>query len=120
MKITPLFDQSVFVSGAIADVLREAASPPGLTADDPAVPGVVAFDPDRAGFDPAFDPVLPRGLDALGETMNIMTLGGLALAVGILVDDATVGDREHLSPDGGAAAVRRRSRRVRPESRRRR
>ena len=29
-------------------------------------------------------------LSALGETLNIMTLGGLALAVGILVDDATV------------------------------
>ena len=36
-------------------------------------------------------------LSALGETINIMTLGGLALAVGILVDDATVDHREYPS-----------------------
>ena len=44
-------------------------------------------------------------LSALGETINIMTLGGLALAVGILVDDATVDDREH-QPHAGDRASR--------------
>ena len=39
-------------------------------------------------------------LSALGETINVMTLGGLALAVGILVDDATVDDRKHPPQDG--------------------
>ena len=39
-------------------------------------------------------------LSALGETINIMTLGGLALAVGILVDDATVDDRKHRPQPG--------------------
>ena len=45
-------------------------------------------------------------LAALGETINVMTLGGLALAVGILVDDATVDDREH-QPQPGAGQGRR-------------
>jgi len=39
-------------------------------------------------------------LSALGETINIMTLGGLALAVGILVDDATVEIEKHQSQSG--------------------
>ena len=38
-----------------------------------------------------------------GQTINLMTLGGLALAVGILVDEATVDDREHPHPDGPTA-----------------
>ena len=40
-------------------------------------------------------------LSFLGETINIMTLGGLALAVGILVDDATVDHRKHRAQSGG-------------------
>jgi multidrug efflux pump subunit AcrB len=39
---------------------------------------------------PAFGACLDRGAERIGETINLMTLGGLALAVGILVDDATV------------------------------
>ena len=39
---------------------------------------------------PAVDPDVARGALLLGQTLNVMTLGGLALAVGILVDDATV------------------------------
>ncbi len=59
-------------------------------ADDPAVPRLLALHADRADLDPALDPDLPGVLAVLGDTLNIMTLGGLALAVGILVDDATV------------------------------
>ena len=55
-------------------------------------------------------------LSFLGETINIMTLGGLALAVGILVDDATVDHREHRAPPGGrAGAATTRSSRARPQ-----
>jgi multidrug efflux pump subunit AcrB len=91
MKITPLFDQSVFVSGAIGDVLREALIAAALTG------GMILL------FLGSWRSMLivlisiPLAilsslivLTALGETINIMTLGGLALAVGILVDDATV------------------------------
>ena len=42
------------------------------------------------GLHSALHPLLAAVLSALHETINIMTLGGLALAVGILVDDATV------------------------------
>ncbi|MGC4053846.1 MAG: efflux RND transporter permease subunit [Paludibaculum sp.] len=45
----------------------------------------------RLDLDPAFDPLLDLTvLSLMGQTINVMTLGGLALAVGILVDDATV------------------------------
>lgn len=91
MKITPLFDQSVFVSGAIADVMREAVIAAALTG------GMILL---FLGSWRATIVVLvsiPLSiltslaiLTAIGETINIMTLGGLALAVGILVDDATV------------------------------
>ena len=92
LKITPLGDQSVFVEAAISGVVREArdrrrADRP----DDPAVPRQLALDADHRDLDPALDPGVDRRCcAALGETLNIMTLGGLALAVGILVDDATV------------------------------
>ncbi len=45
---------------------------------------------DHRDLDPALHLRFRASLSALGETINIMTLGGLALAVGILVDDATV------------------------------
>ena len=56
-------------------------------------------------------------LGALGQTINIMTLGGLALAVGILVDDATVDDREHRpQPRDGQGPRARRSSTARSRS----
>lgn len=91
VTITPLFDQSVFVSGAISDVIREAAIAASLT-------GLTIFI-----FLGSWRSTLvvlvsiPLSiltslsvLSVLGETINVMTLGGLALAIGILVDDATV------------------------------
>ena len=77
---------------AINGVVREAIIAACLTAtDDPALPGELAQHADHRGFHSAFHPdARIIVLSALGETINIMTLGGLALAVGILVDDATV------------------------------
>jgi multidrug efflux pump subunit AcrB len=91
LKMTPMADQSIFVRGAISGVVRETLIAACLTAFmiltflgswrstliiATSIPlailtSIIAF-------------------SAIGETINIMTLGGLALAVGILVDDATV------------------------------
>jgi multidrug efflux pump subunit AcrB len=91
LKMTPLADQSIFVRGAISGVVRETLIAACLTAFmiltflgswrstviiATSIPlailtSIIAF-------------------SAIGQTINIMTLGGLALAVGILVDDATV------------------------------
>jgi multidrug efflux pump subunit AcrB len=91
LQIAPLADQSIFVRGAISGVVRETLIAACLTAFmiltflgswrstliiATSIPlailtSIIAF-------------------SAIGETINIMTLGGLALAVGILVDDATV------------------------------
>jgi multidrug efflux pump subunit AcrB len=91
LEIAPLADQSIFVRGAISGVVRETLIAACLTAFmiltflgswrstiiiATSIPlailtSIIAF-------------------SAIGETINIMTLGGLALAVGILVDDATV------------------------------
>jgi len=91
MKITPLFDQSVFVAGAIDDVLREGAIAAGLTG----LMILLFLGSWRSTLIVLVSIPLSiltslAVLAALGETVNIMTLGGLALAVGILVDDATV------------------------------
>ena len=91
MQITPLFDQSVFVSGAIADVIREGAIAAGLTG----LMILLFLGSWRSTLIVLVSIPLSiltslAVLAALGETVNIMTLGGLALAVGILVDDATV------------------------------
>src|SRR5437868_7496172 len=91
IQIKTLFDQSLFVRGSIQGVLREAAVAAALTAlmillflGDwrPTLLLTVSI--------PLSICVSIILLSALGETINIMTLGGLALAVGILVDDATV------------------------------
>jgi CzcA family heavy metal efflux pump len=91
LKITSLFDQSVFVRASVQGVVREALIAAVLTALmillflgnwRPTV--IIAISIPLSIF------VSIILLSALGETMNIMTLGGLALAVGILVDDATV------------------------------
>src|SRR5450755_4524714 len=91
LSIKALFDQSLFVRASINGVLRE-----GLTAACLTAVMILLFLGDRR-------PTIIIGvsiplsifvsvilLSALGQTINIMTLGGLALAVGILVDDATV------------------------------
>ena len=91
MKIEPLADQSVFVSGAIADVVREALIAAALTG----MMILLFLGSWRSTL--VILVSIPLAIltslavmTALGETINIMTLGGLALAVGILVDDATV------------------------------
>ena len=90
-KIALLFDQSVFVSGAIADVVREAAIAAGLTG----LMILLFLGSWRSTLVVLISIPLSiltslAVLALLGQTINIMTLGGLALAVGILVDDATV------------------------------
>ena len=91
LKVTPVADQSVFVRASINGVLREALIAAGLTA----FMILVFLGSWRSTLIIAVS--IPLSilcsifiLSALGETINIMTLGGLALAVGILVDDATV------------------------------
>jgi multidrug efflux pump subunit AcrB len=91
LKITPLADQSVFVRSAIDGVVREAIVAACLTA----VMILIFLGSWRSTVIIAVSIPLSIlssliALSALGETINIMTLGGLALAVGILVDDATV------------------------------
>ena len=91
LKITPLFDQSIFVRAAVQGVIREALTAACLTAamillflGNWRSTLIIAISIPLAIL------VSVICLSALGETMNLMTLGGLALAVGILVDDATV------------------------------
>jgi multidrug efflux pump subunit AcrB len=91
LRLKVLFDQSVFVRASINGLLSEAAIAAGLTAlmillflgslrstltVIISIPLSIAFSVIVLGF--------------LGQTINVMTLGGLALAVGVLVDDATV------------------------------
>ncbi|HTP51446.1 MAG TPA: efflux RND transporter permease subunit [Anaeromyxobacteraceae bacterium] len=91
LNITTFFDQSLFVRAAIQGVLREALIAACLTAAM-----ILLFLGNWkstliiAISIPLSILVSILCLSALGETINIMTLGGLALAVGILVDDATV------------------------------
>ena len=91
MKISELFDQSVFVRASIKGVLREGIIAAGLTA----LMILLFLGSWRSTLIIAIS--IPLSilssiiiLSAFGETMNTMTLGGLALAIGILVDDATV------------------------------
>jgi multidrug efflux pump subunit AcrB len=91
LKMDPLADQSIFVLGAINGVVREALIAACLTA----VMILVFLGNWRSTLIIATS--IPLAiltsliiLSLIGETINIMTLGGLALAVGILVDDATV------------------------------
>ena len=91
LKITPLSDQSIFVRAAVQGVIREAVIAAALTA----VMILVFLGSWRSTIIIAIS--IPLSilssiiiLGLIGETINTMTLGGLALAVGILVDDATV------------------------------
>jgi multidrug efflux pump subunit AcrB len=91
LEIKAVSDQSVFVSSAISGVVREALIAAGLTA----AMILLFLGSWRATLIVAVSIPLAIttsliALSALGQTINIMTLGGLALAVGILVDDATV------------------------------
>ncbi|WP_250535299.1 efflux RND transporter permease subunit [Caballeronia sp. AZ10_KS36] len=91
LKITALFDQSVFVKAAVEGVVREALIAAALTA------AMILLFLGNWRSTCIIAVSIPLSilssllaLHALGQTINIMTLGGLALAVGILVDDATV------------------------------
>ena len=91
LKVTPLFDQSVFVRAAVMGVVKEAVIAAGLTG----LMILLFLGSWRSTLIicisiPALDLVSIIVLWILGETLNVMTLGGMALAVGILVDDATV------------------------------
>src|ERR1700681_450787 len=91
LKILPLADQSIFVRGSINGVLREAVIAACLTG----LMILLFLGSWRSTLIIAVSIPLSvltsvLTLSFLGETINIMTLGGLALAVGILVDDATV------------------------------
>ena len=91
MKIRELFDQSVFVRASIDGVLREAVIAAASDRhDDSAVPRLVAIHLIIAVSIPLSILSSLAMLSFMGHTMNVMTLGGLALAIGILVDDATV------------------------------
>ena len=91
LQIDPIGDQSLFVRAAITGVAREGVIAAALTS----LMILLFLGSWRSTIIIATSiPLAILGsiatLSALGETLNIMTLGGLALAVGILVDDATV------------------------------
>ena len=91
LDVRVLFDQSLFVRAAVDGVIKEAAIAAGLTALM-----ILLF---LGSWKSTLIVVLSiplsilvsvTALNAIGHTLNVMTLGGLALSVGILVDDATV------------------------------
>jgi multidrug efflux pump subunit AcrB len=91
LKITPLADQSVFVKASLDGVVREGLIAACLTS----IMILVFLGSWRSTLIICVS--IPLSiltslllLSALGESINVMTLGGLALAVGVLVDDATV------------------------------
>ncbi|WP_419420549.1 efflux RND transporter permease subunit [Legionella sp. D16C41] len=91
LNLTMFGDQSIFVVAAIQGVIREGVIAAALTG----LMILIVLGSWRSTFIITLS--IPLSilaslvvLSALGETINIMTLGGLALAVGILVDDATV------------------------------
>jgi multidrug efflux pump subunit AcrB len=91
LKMAPLADQSIFVKGAISGVVREALIAACLTAF------MILMFLGNWRSTIIIATSIPLAilcsiitLSLIGQTINIMTLGGLALAVGILVDDATV------------------------------
>ncbi len=91
LTVQPLADQSIFVRAAVSGVIREAVIAACLTA------AMILLFLGSWRSTLIITVSIPLSiltsvitLSLLGETINIMTLGGLALAVGILVDDATV------------------------------
>jgi CzcA family heavy metal efflux pump len=91
LKVLPLADQSIFVRAAVSGVVKEGVIAAALTSlmillflgSWRSTLVITVSIPLAILFSIAL-------LSALGQTLNLMTLGGLALAVGILVDDATV------------------------------
>ncbi|MET0412914.1 MAG: efflux RND transporter permease subunit, partial [Polyangiaceae bacterium] len=91
IKISPLFDQSVFVRAAVDGVVHEAVLAASLTA----LMMLIFLGSWRSTLIvivsiPLSILVSTIILAAMGHSLNVMTLGGMSLAVGILVDDATV------------------------------
>jgi CzcA family heavy metal efflux pump len=91
LKILPVGDQSLFVKAAVAGVVKEGAIAAALTS----LMILLFLGSWRSTVIIALSIPLAilaalAALAAFGQTLNVMTLGGLALAVGILVDDATV------------------------------
>src|ERR1700731_3628521 len=91
LKLTAVGDQSGFVTDAVSSVIREGVIAAALTGM------MILLFLGSWGSTLIITVSIPlailaalTGLSLLGETINVMTLGGLALAVGILVDDATV------------------------------
>jgi len=91
LEIKPIGDQSIFVRASIQGVIREGVIAAGLTSL------MILLFLGSARSTLIVTTSIPlailgaiAALSAIGETLNIMTLGGLALAVGILVDEATV------------------------------
>ncbi|PZU07464.1 efflux RND transporter permease subunit [Sphingomonas sp.] len=91
LAIKPVGDQSLFVKAAVSGVVKEGAIAAALTSlmillflGSWRSTVIIALSIPLAVLAAVF------ALSAVGETLNVMTLGGLALAVGILVDDATV------------------------------
>jgi multidrug efflux pump subunit AcrB len=91
LKVVPLMDQSIFVRSSIKGVVQEALIAACLTG----LMILLFLGSWRSTFIVCIS--IPLSilsslfiLSLLGQTINVMTLGGLALAVGILVDDATV------------------------------
>jgi multidrug efflux pump subunit AcrB len=91
LKATLLFDQSLFVRAAVDGVVKEAVIAAGLTA----IMILIFLGSWRSTLIVIIS--IPLSiltsisiLAALGQSLNVMTLGGMSLAVGILVDDATV------------------------------
>src|ERR1700681_3929240 len=91
LKLTAVGDQSVFVTSAVSSVITEGAIAAALTG----MMVLLFLGSWRSTL--IITVSIPLSvlasvatLSALGETINVMTLGGLALAVGILVDEATV------------------------------
>ena len=117
LRVQPMADQSVFVKSAVVGVVREAVIAACLTA----LMILMFLGSWRSTLIIAVSIPLSIlssviALSFLGQTINIMTLGGLALAVGILVDDATVtienierhleqGDALHEGILNGAAQI---------------
>src|SRR5450755_451854 len=91
LRITPLFDQSLFVRASVNGVVKEATIAAILTG----LMILLFLGSWRSTLIVCVSIPLSiltslAVMNLLGETINVMTLGGLALAVGILVDDATV------------------------------
>jgi CzcA family heavy metal efflux pump len=91
LKVLPVGDQSIFVKAAVSGVVYEGAIAAALTS----LMILLFLGSWRSTVIIALSIPLAilaaiAALAAFGQTMNVMTLGGLALAVGILVDDATV------------------------------